>query len=257
MENGKYRVKDDCKTSSDVELQIEVVDGVATCTKVEYLLHWELGEQIDTESLSPGPWERISNEEIPTFKKGDRVRKKDGTNFSNKELVATVDRVEPIVWLKETATKIDPQSLELVQISSEEPIDEYPFKEGDKVKKKDGYAFSNGQYVVTVDSSTYLDGMAAVWIKETSTYIHSDHLELCISTPTPHKYADVIKAWADGYEVQHHNSINDVWYNSNFPTFDPNLNWRIKPDNPNQDRILEIESTITELQNELEELKTS
>ena len=70
--------------------------------------------------------------------------------------------------------------------------------------------------------------------------------------PTPHKYADVIKAWADGHEVQYSSFFGSEWHDAKEPDFTTNLNWRIKPD-----RILEIENTITELQNELEELKRS
>lgn len=195
MENGKYRLRDDCKSNPDIELQIEVVDGVATCTKVEYLLYWKLGEHIHRDDLIPESWERIPNEDT-TFKKGDKVKRKDGMPFSNEEFKITVDYITRYrVYFVETGTWDYPKDLELVEISSEE------------------------------------------------------------STPTPHKYADVIKAWADGYEVQYLNW--DTWHDSIFPSFDPDLEWRIKPENPNQDRILEIEKTITELQNELEELKTS
>ncbi|QHZ59766.1 hypothetical protein HWD03_gp085 [Alteromonas phage vB_AmeM_PT11-V22] len=190
MKNGKYRLKDD----NGVEIEVE--NYVASFTKVGGLLFWHVGEKITVDHLDENSWERIPDES-PTFKKGDRVKRKDGTNFSNGGYVVTVDDVtdESRIWLKETATVIDHQSLELVQISSEQP------------------------------------------------------------TPTPHKYADVIKAWADGYEVQSFNC--GKWNDVNYPTFNPDLEWRIKPDNPNQDRILEIENTITELQNELEELKRS
>ena len=145
------------------------------------------------------------------------------------------------------------------RIPDESPTDEYPFKEGDRVKRKDGTNFSNGSFVVTVDCMSYEDGYERVWLKETATKIDHQDLELVqISpeqpTPTPHKYSDVIKAWADGYEVQCYNTFIQDWIDMNTPIFTCEYEWRVKP---NQDRILEIEKTITELQNELEELKRS
>jgi len=53
---------------------------------------------------------------------------------------------------------------------------------------------------------------------------------------TPHKYAEVIKAWADGYDIQFR-QVGEL-YDNNWiyvvfpfqPNFnDPKLEWRIKP----------------------------
>ncbi len=50
----------------------------------------------------------------------------------------------------------------------------------------------------------------------------------------PHKYADVIKAWADGEEIQHRFSPEYAWRDwrqldaiANFD--EPKLEWRVKP----------------------------
>ena len=52
-------------------------------------------------------------------------------------------------------------------------------------------------------------------------------------TKTPHKYADVIKAWADGEAIQWTNSELHFWINfdqDKTPDFNsPELEWRIKP----------------------------
>lgn len=47
--------------------------------------------------------------------------------------------------------------------------------------------------------------------------------------PTPHKWASVIKAWADGAEVQYRHG--DAWWDGGTaaPSFNPELEWRIKP----------------------------
>lgn len=44
----------------------------------------------------------------------------------------------------------------------------------------------------------------------------------------PHKHAEVIKAWADGAEVQYQYKSGD-WQDEIYPSFAKDLNWRIKP----------------------------
>lgn len=127
------------------------------------------------------------------------------------------------------------------------------FRVGDKVKIKDGTPFSNGKLVATVAEVSCDRGDVKVWLEETYSYMFSENLSLY--NRTPHKYADVIKAWADGYEVQYYSKCNEAWEDQDYPSFNPDLEWRVKPENPNQDRISEIEKTIEHLQNELQELK--
>jgi hypothetical protein len=45
--------------------------------------------------------------------------------------------------------------------------------------------------------------------------------------PRPH--AEVIKKWADGYEVQHWGDLAQCWHDSIYPGFSPNTKYRIKP----------------------------
>lgn len=51
---------------------------------------------------------------------------------------------------------------------------------------------------------------------------------------TPHKHADVIKAWADGAEVQYKSQIDNGWHSVSAPFFDAidaiDYEWRIKPE---------------------------
>jgi len=55
------------------------------------------------------------------------------------------------------------------------------FKPGDRVRKKNGEMFSNGEYVVTVDceepKSPFLSN-TDVWLRETGTFISSEYIEL-------------------------------------------------------------------------------
>lgn len=53
--------------------------------------------------------------------------------------------------------------------------------------------------------------------------------------PTPHKWADVIKAWADGKNIQFANRFTEGWvdWTEGRPNMQPQFNqnlWRVKPD---------------------------
>ena len=57
---------------------------------------------------------------------------------------------------------------------------------------------------------------------------------------TPHKWADVIKAWADGKEIQYrYLHFPDEWMTANMPNFHmDNIQWRIKPETVKYRRYL-------------------
>ena len=60
---------------------------------------------------------------------------------------------------------------------------------------------------------------------------------------TPHKHAELIKAWADGHQVQYKSQKGDCgWKDDPFPCFDTNYEWRIKPE-PKPD--LEVFARVT------------
>ena len=46
---------------------------------------------------------------------------------------------------------------------------------------------------------------------------------------TPHKHAEMIKAWADGSEIQLQNSIGQ-WMDEKYPTWNLSAVYRIKPE---------------------------
>lgn len=74
---------------------------------------------------------------------------------------------------------------------------------------------------------------------------------------TPHKYAEVIKAWADGVEIQFRYRANTIWHRTEQPSFSVDYEWRVKPE-PNKYRValcksLEDRNSYTyTAQNELE-----
>ena len=46
---------------------------------------------------------------------------------------------------------------------------------------------------------------------------------------TPHKHCEVIKAWADGAEIQAKSTVDGSWINCYSPTFANDVEYRIKP----------------------------
>jgi hypothetical protein len=49
---------------------------------------------------------------------------------------------------------------------------------------------------------------------------------------TPHKHAELIKAWADGAEIERRVSVNNgfgFWEDDSSPTWHPDLRYRLKP----------------------------
>lgn len=53
----------------------------------------------------------------------------------------------------------------------------------------------------------------------------------------PHKHAELIKAWADGAEIEELN--NGIWFNS-YPIWNENIEYRIKPE-PKPDVVMYCE----------------
>lgn len=130
------------------------------------------------------------------------------------------------------------------------------FKKGDRVRRVNGKNFASGDAVVTVDR--IVEGRR-VYFAETGTWLWTDEIVPSYPNP-PHKHAEIIKAWADGAEIQ----INDgagkwiTWQNrDSCPGFNPAVGYRIAPTNPNADKIVEIETTISKLQQQVKELKNA
>lgn len=58
---------------------------------------------------------------------------------------------------------------------------------------------------------------------------------------TPHKHADVIKAWADGAEIELRFHEGEQWTHCKTPQWNVNATYRIKPDpKPDTARILSV-----------------
>jgi hypothetical protein len=48
----------------------------------------------------------------------------------------------------------------------------------------------------------------------------------------PHKHAELIKAWADGAEIEAFDSCTDQWIRASSPSWQNQIKYRIKPDEP-------------------------
>lgn len=58
---------------------------------------------------------------------------------------------------------------------------------------------------------------------------------------TPHKHAELIKAWADGAQIQYKSQLlaERGWVDDPHPSFDVDYEWRIKPE-PKPDDVIFI-----------------
>lgn len=45
----------------------------------------------------------------------------------------------------------------------------------------------------------------------------------------PHKHAELIKAWADGAEIEYYAGVSNKWIRVDSPFWDENIEYRIKP----------------------------
>lgn len=120
------------------------------------------------------------------------------------------------------------------------------YQVGDRVKYKFGDCVDYGT-VVKVDDSVYTKGgnVWALWDSNNGEQ-HSEPRCLTlierkqVSEPktkhSPHKYADVIKCWADGGEIQFKHTLKDEWITyanrEELPYIGPHssYSWRIKPE---------------------------
>tara|TARA_R110000824_G_scaffold344886_2_gene531578 strand:- start:1448 stop:1849 length:402 start_codon:yes stop_codon:yes gene_type:complete len=118
------------------------------------------------------------------------------------------------------------------------------FKVGDKIRRKDGATFSNGKKVVTVSGIDQGD----TWLKETGSRVFISSLssyELASDYPNPpHKHAEIIKAWADGAEVQLCSA--GTWYVVPYPNWGSECGYRLAPPKPTANEV-EKEAILAEL----------
>lgn len=91
---------------------------------------------------------------------------------------------------------------------------------------------------------------------ESGTFSHVSNLIPAYPNP-PHVHEDLIIEWARGATIQRYSNPLKRWVDceDNKPSWSPDAKYRVKPSNPHQDKIEEIENTIAELQQKVKELK--
>ena len=47
---------------------------------------------------------------------------------------------------------------------------------------------------------------------------------------TPHKHAELIKAWADGAEIEYWGVYDNRWFDATCPDWNPDVKYRVKPE---------------------------
>lgn len=137
------------------------------------------------------------------------------------------------------------------------------FKKGDRVKRfkhKDARLPHNGMQIGDVDTVVRVYDWGTALELESFGRGHSIR---CFERVTPaypnppHKHAELIKAWADGAEIEFFYRVDKKWRSVDEPFWECDVEYRIKPSNPNAEKIAEIETTISQLQQQVKELKNA
>lgn len=137
------------------------------------------------------------------------------------------------------------------------------FKVGDRVVRFKHIAPSHPQKNMQIgDTDTVIrvyDSGTGLELKRFGTGHAACCFEKAYPNP-PHKHAEWIKAWADGAEIEFFNEVSKKWESAATLHWVETLEYRIKPQpqpNPNADKISEIETTISQLQQQVKELKNA
>ena len=68
----------------------------------------------------------------------------------------------------------------------------------------------------------------------------------------PHKHAELIKAWADGAEIEYKSKVDGVWCSRDDDPWAEDYEYRVKPESKNQSNICVPAWYITELKHLVE-----
>tara|TARA_R110000744_G_scaffold13188_1_gene38639 strand:- start:43 stop:435 length:393 start_codon:yes stop_codon:yes gene_type:complete len=122
------------------------------------------------------------------------------------------------------------------------------FKTGDRVRRKDGTCFSNGDLEVTVRCLEE----TKVWLQESDSWTLGNHLKLVEDTSAYHVHHDLVIAWAKGAEIEYYSEHYVGWklVTETYQTWHKDVRYRIKPTPPKTDkeRIAELEARVAELE---------
>lgn len=135
------------------------------------------------------------------------------------------------------------------------------FKVGDKVKviEQAKYGMLPVDYCgkitqIKEKGSILVDNKLGGWFYGNS----GGELELINKYPNPpHKHAELIKAWADGANIQFYSQLSNKWKNcnNNNPSWFENMQYRIESNDPNEDKIKKLKKVIDKASEEINNAK--
>ena len=97
------------------------------------------------------------------------------------------------------------------------------------------------------------DGGCDYYANGKSFYLQNKRVRITYPNP-PHKHAELIKAWADGAEIQYRYS--QEWLNKKSPRWDGEGTYRVKPQKSAKDiKLEELEANMRKLADEIKELR--
>lgn len=146
-----------------------------------------------------------------------------------------------------TSEKVSLQeALSIFTKETKEEVTVVEFKEGDRVARLDGKTFSNGSYVLTVDTScgSLFRSEDIVYLKETGTNVPVSD----IYKVTPHKMRDLIIAWAEGAAIEMRASELCGWTDATQPSWSAKCEYRIKVHPEKSPQEIEKEEILKEME---------
>jgi hypothetical protein len=122
-----------------------------------------------------------SDDALPCFKIGDKIKRKDGTSFSNGSYTVTVEGFKyGNLWLKETQTHINKKTVELAEEDKKMVEEAHKYEEGKWYMWGGGECPLHPQDVVKVKVFNTINGCVEVYgvntISKTWTHTYSSRV---------------------------------------------------------------------------------
>ena len=137
-------------------------------------------------------------------------------------------------------------------------IAQHNLVEGDKVvcvSHKHGRFTEGAEYtLIRVGSNLRIKSLGDTWTGDSAKF---ELVKPAISYPNPpHKHAELIKAWADGADIEIYITVTGAWQASPSPSWVKSHTYRIKPTKSAKDVKLEkLEANMRKLADEIKELR--
>lgn len=130
--------------------------------------------------------------------------------------------------------------LELVKPELVKPIE---FKVGDTLRRVSGHTHGSQRVGDTAVVAKRVAGHGVKFVGDTTSYYLQNYEFVRSAYPNPpHKHAELIKAWADGADIEYYH-MGAKWRSVFSPAWKADVQYRIKPDAPvKSDKAIQIEA---------------